>query len=99
MPALVALVMAQLVFCGGLFTIAGRVGLEQLSWLLPARFGYAAGAATVGWQRSPTPEPDPFAEPTQHQWLLDMGALGAQAVVLVLLTAVLLARSVARGRR
>ena len=48
MPAQVGLVMAQLIFCGGLFALAGRTVLEQASWLLPARFGYAAGTATIG---------------------------------------------------
>ncbi|HEX5401928.1 MAG TPA: ATP-binding cassette domain-containing protein [Pseudonocardiaceae bacterium] len=47
MPLLVANVMAQLVFCGGLVPVTGRAGLSQLSWLMAARWGYAAGAATV----------------------------------------------------
>ena len=47
MPPLVIVVMVQLVFCGGLFPLTGRTGLEQLSWLFPARWGYAASAATV----------------------------------------------------
>src|SRR3712207_8257659 len=63
MPALVGLVMAQLIFCGGLFALAGRTVLEQASWLLPARFGYAAGAATIGMQPSTAPDADPLFEP------------------------------------
>ena len=47
MPPLVLVVMIQLVFCGGLFPLAGRIGLEQLSWLFPARWGYSAAATTV----------------------------------------------------
>lgn len=97
MPALVALVMAQLVFCGGLFGVVGRPGLEQLAWLLPARFGYAAGAATSGMQPPGTPDPDPLFEPTAEQWLLDLGGLGLQAAAFTALAAVLLRRSVLRG--
>lgn len=47
MPLLVVSVMAQLVLCGGLIPIAGRVPLEQLSWLAPARWSYAAAASGV----------------------------------------------------
>ena len=47
MPLLVLATMAQLVFCGGLVPVAGRPVLEQLSWLLPARWGLAAAAVTV----------------------------------------------------
>lgn len=47
MPPLVVTVMAQLVLCGGLVPVTGRPGLEQLSWLMPARWGYAATANTV----------------------------------------------------
>jgi hypothetical protein len=66
--------MAQLIFCGGLFVLAGRTGLNQASWVLPARFGYAAGAATIGLQPSGAPDVDPFFESTAQQWLLDMVA-------------------------
>lgn len=47
MPVLVGLVMAQLVLSGGLFAVVGRVGVEQMSWLAPSRWGYAAAAATT----------------------------------------------------
>ncbi|NKX56347.1 ATP-binding cassette domain-containing protein [Arthrobacter sp. E918] len=96
MPALVALVMAQLILCGGLFEIAGRTGLEQASWLLPARFGYAATAVTVGLQEPPAPEVDPLFEPTAEQWLVDLGLLGVQALVFLALAAWALHRSVTR---
>ncbi|MDF8265058.1 ATP-binding cassette domain-containing protein [Luteipulveratus flavus] len=66
MPLLVVSVMAQLVFCGGLFPVNGRPVLEQLSWITPARWGYAGTAATSDlsaiwpkaddplWQHEPT---------------------------------------------
>lgn len=97
MPALVALVMGQLVFCGGLFPVAGRAGLEQFAWVLPARAGYAAMASTSQLQPLSGPQPDPLFTPTAARWALDLGVLAAQATVLLLLTAWALARSVARS--
>ncbi|MGY1686407.1 ATP-binding cassette domain-containing protein [Geodermatophilus sp. SYSU D00867] len=96
MPALVALVMGQLVLCGGLFPLADRAGLEQFSWALPARAGYAAMAATVQLQPLSGPQPDPLFTPTTSRWALDLGLLAAQAAVFLALTAWALARSVAR---
>lgn len=46
-PPLVVAVMAQLVLCGGVIPVTGRVGLEQISWLAPARWGYASAAAST----------------------------------------------------
>lgn len=97
MPALVGMVMAQLVLCGGLFVIGGRPVVEQVAWLLPARFGYAASAATAGLQRSPHPRIDPLFESTPEQWLLDIGVLGLQSCVLLGLAMWALNRSVKRN--
>ncbi len=47
MPLLVLVTMAQLVLCGGMVPVVGRPGLEQLSWLVPARWGFAALASTT----------------------------------------------------
>jgi ABC transport system ATP-binding/permease protein len=46
-PVLVVAVMAQLVLSGGLFELTGQAVLEQVSWLSPTRWGFAAGAGTV----------------------------------------------------
>jgi len=97
MPALVALVMGQLVLCGGLFPLADRAGLEQFSWLLPARAGYAAMASTAELQPLSGPQLDPLFTPTASRWGLDMGMLAAQAAVFLAVTAWALARSVARS--
>ncbi|MCY1158448.1 MAG: transporter, ATP-binding component [Citricoccus sp.] len=97
MPALVAMVMSQLILCGGLFPLAGRDGLEQVSWLLPARFGYAATAATAGLQQPPAPAVDPLFEPTAGQWLMDLGLLGVQAMAFLALAAWTLHLSVTRS--
>jgi hypothetical protein len=78
MPLLVVTVMCQLVFSGGAITITGRPVLDQLSWLLPARWGYAATAATVDmWALTPGPmsPKDSHWKHEQSAWLLDIGML------------------------
>lgn len=92
--ALLAMVLGQFVLCNGFFAIAGQVGLEQVSWLMPARFGYAATAATVGLQKPPAPFLDPLFEPTAGQWLTNIGFLGLQALVFLTVAAWALHRSV-----
>jgi hypothetical protein len=47
MPLLVVAVMSQLVFSGGMIPVTGRVGLDQMSWATPARWGFAASASTI----------------------------------------------------
>lgn len=47
MPMLVLMIMVQLVFSGGLVPLAGRPGLEQISYLVPSRWGFAMVASTV----------------------------------------------------
>jgi ABC-type multidrug transport system ATPase subunit len=83
MPLFVVAVMAQLVLCGGMVPVTGRLGLDQLSWLMPARWGYAAAASTVDLRHlvPPTLLPqDQFWQHTRHFWLLDMGMLAGLAV-------------------
>ncbi len=47
MPMLVLMIMVQLVFSGGLVPLGGRPGLEQVSYVVPARWGFAMAASTV----------------------------------------------------
>jgi ABC transport system ATP-binding/permease protein len=47
MPLLVVVVMFQVVLSGGVFPLHGKAGLEQVSWISPSRWGYAATASTV----------------------------------------------------
>ncbi len=56
-PILVLSVMAQLVLSGGLFAIEGQRVLEIISVIDPARWGFAAGAATTNLLRFPFPDP------------------------------------------
>jgi ABC-type multidrug transport system ATPase subunit len=83
MPLFVVAVMAQLVLCGGMVPVTGRLGLDQLSWLMPARWGYAAASSTVDVRHlvpaSLLPQ-DRFWQHTRKVWLFDMGMLAALAV-------------------
>ena len=84
MPILVVSLMLQLVLGGGLVPVTGRIFLDQLSWAMPSRWGYAASASTVDlWALVPgsfSPK-DSHWEHTRSAWLFDMGMLGALAVV------------------
>ena len=84
MPLFVVAVMAQLVLCGGMVPVTGRLGLDQLSFAMPARWGYAAAASTVDVRHlvpgSLLPE-DRFWQHTLKIWLLDMGMLAALSVL------------------
>ncbi|WP_024794503.1 ATP-binding cassette domain-containing protein [Tomitella biformata] len=76
MPLLVVAVMAQLVMCGGLIPVTGRAGLEQLSWLFPARWGFAAGASTVDLRANvATTKPDVLWQSAPGIWVLAIGML------------------------
>jgi hypothetical protein len=84
MPLLVVSLMLQLVLGGGLVPVTGRVFLDQLSWVVPSRWGYAASASTVDlWKLVPgTLSPkDSHWKHTPGAWLLDMGMLGALSVI------------------
>jgi ABC-type multidrug transport system ATPase subunit len=78
MPLLVVSLMLQLVLAGGLIPVTGRMFLDQLSWAMPARWGYAASAATVNL-RELVPgaliAKDSHWAHTPEAWLLDMGML------------------------
>ena len=42
---------------GGVFAIAGKVGLEQVAWLSPSRWGYALTASTSNLNKIFPPQP------------------------------------------
>jgi energy-coupling factor transporter ATP-binding protein EcfA2 len=83
MPLFVVSIMAQLVLCGGMVPVTGRLALDQLSWVMPARWGYAAASSTVDVRHlvpdSLLPQ-DRFWEHTSKIWMLDMGMLAALSV-------------------
>jgi ABC transport system ATP-binding/permease protein len=108
MPLLVLITMAQLVLSGGLITIAGRAGLAQASWFVPARWGYAAVSSSIDMNavlktRNPgikTVPPDPLWNHTASTYLTDIGFGLAIGVLAVLLCAYLLRRGDPKpGRR
>jgi ABC transport system ATP-binding/permease protein len=84
MPLFVVAVMAQLVLCGGMVPVTGRLGLDQLSFAMPTRWGYAAAASTVDVRTlvpgSMLPQ-DRFWEHTPKIWLFDMGMLAALSLL------------------
>jgi ABC-type multidrug transport system ATPase subunit len=80
MPLFVVTVMAQLVLCGGMVPVTGRLGLNQLSWAMPARWGYAAASSTVDVRHlvpGSLVSQDRFWEHTRKIWVFDMGMLAA----------------------
>ena len=73
MPMLVVTVMAQLVLCGGLIPVTGRIVLNQLSWLFPARWGFAAGASTVDMRSTvPSAQQDALWQHDSATWILSV---------------------------
>jgi ABC-type multidrug transport system ATPase subunit len=84
MPLLVVSLMLQLVLAGGMIPVTDRIFLDQLSWALPARWGYAASAATVNLRElvpgSLSPGDSHWAH-TKSAWLFDMAMLAALSVV------------------
>jgi ABC transport system ATP-binding/permease protein len=93
MPLLVVVVMFQVVLSGGIFSLHGKVGLEQVSWLSPSRWGYAATASTSNLNHVIPPATpgsgngsDPLWDHTAKTWITDMGILLALALGFALLT-------------
>lgn len=91
MPMLVLVVMAELVLCGGMFGVKGRIPLEQLAWLSPSRWAYAMAASTIDLndlRRTAGGDEDPMWDDAPSSWWMAAGACAAQVIVLVILLAV-----------
>ncbi|MCV7009830.1 ATP-binding cassette domain-containing protein [Mycobacterium gordonae] len=84
MPLLVVSLMLQLVLAGGMIPVTDRLFLDQMSWAIPARWGYAASAATVNLRElvpgSLSPEDSHWTH-SRPAWLFDMAMLAALSVV------------------
>jgi ABC-type multidrug transport system ATPase subunit/pSer/pThr/pTyr-binding forkhead associated (FHA) protein/ABC-type multidrug transport system permease subunit len=92
MPLLVMITMSQVVFSGGLVPLEGKLGLQQISYLMPARWGYAAVASSADlndvvklgnapFSRGPV---DPLWKHVAHVYITDIvagAAVGCLAVV------------------
>ncbi|MBX6388723.1 MAG: ATP-binding cassette domain-containing protein, partial [Frankia sp.] len=101
MPLLVLAAMSQLAFTGALLKVIGRPVLEQISYLSPARWGYAAAASVsdlddiqkIGDPRlNPGSVPDPLWAHTASAYLTDLAGIVAVGVLCVIATALLLRR-------
>ncbi|MCV7194926.1 FHA domain-containing protein [Mycobacterium angelicum] len=83
MPLLVVAVMSQLVFSGGMIPVTGRMGLDQMSWATPARWGFAASASTVDLIKlvpGPLTPKDSHWKHEASAWWLDMGMLAVISI-------------------
>ncbi|MDT5003598.1 MAG: transport system ATP-binding/permease protein [Mycobacterium sp.] len=79
MPLLVIAIMSQLVFQGGMIPVTGRIGLDQLSWITPARWGFASTASTIDLLRlvpGPLTPQDSHWRHTPGAWWFNMAMLG-----------------------
>ncbi|PZS28407.1 MAG: ABC transporter ATP-binding protein, partial [Pseudonocardiales bacterium] len=95
MPLLVVLTMAQLVLCGGLGAVTGKAVLEQASWLMPARWGYAAAASTSSLNTMSGPvthDADHLFDHDAATWLLDWTVLLTLGILAVLAIGLLMRR-------
>ncbi|KXW66391.1 ABC transporter ATP-binding protein [Mycolicibacterium phlei DSM 43072] len=83
MPLLVVAIMSQLVFSGGMIPVTDRIVLDQLSWLTPARWGFAASASTIDLIRlvpGPLTPHDRHWEHTAGTWWFDMAMLAVISI-------------------
>ena len=86
LPLTVAVLMVQIVFAGGMVSMAGRA-IEPISWLWPSRWGLAATASTADLTTIvPKLPADDLWLHTAPMWLLDIGMLAALAVLYAALT-------------
>ncbi|MDI1462374.1 ATP-binding cassette domain-containing protein [Catellatospora sp. KI3] len=86
-PIMVVVVMAQLVFSGGLFLLAGSPVMEIIAWVFPTRWGFSAAAATTDVGKMlPKLFQDPLFTHSTETWWRAMIFIGVQLVVLTLLT-------------
>jgi hypothetical protein len=63
--------------------VTDRLFLDQLSWVLPSRWGYAASASTVNLRElvpGSLVQQDSHWAHTPEAWLFDMGMLAALSV-------------------
>ena len=82
LPMLVVTIMVSMVLAGGLIPVTGRLLLDQMSWLVPGRWGFAAAASTVDLNSIEAGLPaDRLWRHVPSAWLLDMGMLVLLAVV------------------
>jgi ABC-type multidrug transport system ATPase subunit len=102
MPVLVLLTMVQVILSGGVLSLNGKTGLEQLAYLSPSRWGFGAVASTVNLNViNPTLGnfTDPLWSHTAGNWLRDMGFMIGLAVIFTLLAYLRMRRLGPRRRK
>ncbi|MFD7512028.1 FHA domain-containing protein [Streptomyces sp. NPDC059853] len=86
MPLLVMISVVQLVFTGALFEVHGKLGVEQIAWLMPSRWALAGTATTADLNTltASVTDPDASGDPLWNHaagwWLLDVSMLVALGV-------------------
>jgi ABC-type multidrug transport system ATPase subunit len=101
MPFLVMLTMFQVILSGGVLPFNGMTGLSQLSWIAPARWGFAAGASTVNLNAIgllPGTDADPLWTTSSVDWLRDVGITAGLGLLYLLVTWIQLRRLGPRRR-
>ena len=76
LPLVLPVILASLLFAGGLVPLVGTWGYDQISWFIPAQWGFAASASTVDLHR--VDELAVNAQMWAHYsgwWVFDMGVL------------------------
>jgi ABC transport system ATP-binding/permease protein len=51
LPLVVPVILASLLFAGGLVPLVGTWGFDQISWFIPAQWGFAASGSTIDLHR------------------------------------------------
>jgi len=99
MPLLVMFAVVQVVFTGVLFKVFEAPGIEQVGWLMPARWAVAGAGATLDlghtmppWDLGRPDDLDPLWAHTVTQWGINLGVLLALAMVCGVAVARLLRR-------
>ena len=101
MPFLVMLTMFQVILSGGVLPFNGMTGLSQLSWIAPARWGFAAAASTVNLNAIgllPGTDADPLWTTSSADWLRDIGVTAGLGLLYLLVTWIQLRRLGPRRR-
>jgi ABC transport system ATP-binding/permease protein len=86
---LVLLTITQLIFSGGVISLVGKAGLQQLAYIVPSRWGFSAVASTVNLNITGVAAPasaDPLWAQSAGTWLFDISMLVGLGVLFTLLT-------------
>jgi hypothetical protein len=87
-PFLVLIIFIQIMLSGGVFAVGGN-GINQVSWLFPGRWGYAALASTSDLNHllpAGSPQINSLWDHLGRTWLTDIGGMVVLAILFVLFT-------------